>query len=563
MNNAARYFSSRLIIHLLLMTALLGLGLYVAGMLGFDPASVVENGKGRWVLLSVFAELPLLLAVGLVFSVFFVTGFRMRESGYLKGAAGIPFAELLPSGIGLVFFFTLLIIILSVFIRPAVGMELQSLRLKKDFVRFSGDAGPDNKKLQDAVTLFYKGQYAESLAGLEAFLKSAPYNRMAQLYRDKAQDELGKQEVFRRAERHRSGIFQEGLDHFRNGRFYKAAEVFRRILAAEPRHPFAARFLKLSQEALASGQRSTVPEAAHKRRIEAYLRQGIDAFNEKRYWDSWAIMRDIQQLDPYDETARQYMKKNRELIAGFDFFPEEVMNLERFPAHSPAFLALGENRYVHAAWFVKKRTSFYLLHGWLIELDKAGGLKRAVFARTGKWIGNSLVLRDTEVHVPEKTGPPAVRRVERVTIPGSVLPELLWDGVTLLEGGNRLDPVAVINLVSHFTASGISLVRLKLAFAEVFALPLVAFCMALMLFSRAWQGRHVAVALDKRLLIPVYVFLPVLLYLALGLGVRLFLGIERVGVAISPLMSWLLPVGAAILLVIAAFSVVYRTARMA
>jgi tetratricopeptide (TPR) repeat protein len=563
MNKAARYFGSRLVIHLVLMTALLGLALYLAETLGFDPSAVVENGKGRWVMLSVLVELPLLLGVGLVFAVFFVTGFRMRESGYLKGAAGIPFAELIPSGIGLISFFTLVIILLSVFIRPAVSMELMSLRLKKDFVSPAGSVVPDSKRLQDAVTLFYKGRYAESLAGLEAFLKHAPYNRMARLYRDRAQEELGKLEVFRRAALHRSGIFQEGLDHFRGGRFYKAAEVFRKILTVEPRHPYAGRFLKLAQEALVSGQRSTVVDAAHKRRIEAYLRQGIDAYNEKRYWESWAVMRDILQLDPYDESAKLYMKRNREMIAGFDFFPEEVLHLERHPAHSPAFLSIGENRFVHAAWFVRKRTFFYLLNAWLIELDGAGGLKRAVFARTGKWIGGSLVLRDTEVHVPEKAGPPAVHKAERITIPGSVLPELLWDGATLLAGGSRLDPVAVNNLVSHFKASGISLVRLKLAFAEVFALPLAAFCAALVLFSRAWQGRHLAVAMDKRILLPVYVFMPVLLYVMLGLGVRLLLGVERVGAAISPLMSWLLPIGAAIICVIAAFSVLYRTARMA
>ena len=564
MNKPSRYLVTRLVLVTVLLSILLGLAVFFVEMITFDAARVWDWAKKSWSFLTVLCQLPLIIGVSYVFAMFYVTGFSLRESDYLKGAAGIPFAELFPSYLGVSLFVTIIILVFTVFIRPAAAVTRQALLHKMEKNREPGRMAGDRKVLQEAVSLYYKGRYRESRKLLVRFLKKSPHNRLGRMFFGYVNRELDRLKAAAPARNVNSRLFQEGFSHYRGGRYYKAIASFRRLLRAKPKHGPARKYLMLSRYALQYRGRSAVINArrALRRRIAEVLRKGIDAFDTKKYWESWAIMKDVLSLDPFNETAKSYLNRSRQGIVQFDFFPEEERDLHLYPARQAVFLPFGKNRFIYASWFIRKRTAFYLQRAWVFECAAEGGLRRAIRGGIGKWVHGKLVLRRASVFTPNPGGFPAGKKALRISVPSRITPERLWDASGLLEGIGYLDPLAIINLVSYFSSSRFSLLRLKLAFTEVFALPAVVFCFALLAASWAWRSRYTGVSMDKRFQVLLFLFIPFFVYFMLSTGVRLLMALTRIGVSMSPFFSYFNPITAAFVLLLASFSVFYRTARI-
>jgi len=563
MTRTSRYLVSRLLFVTVLLSLLYGVVLFFVEMITFDATLVRDWAKKSWCFLGALCQLPFILGVSFVFAMFYVTGFSLRESGYLKGAGSISCAELFPSYMGLTLFITIVILIFTVFIRPEAATSRQTLMYKMDKMKEEGKKEGDRKMLQKGVSLYYKGRYLQSWKLLGEYLKQSPHNRFARIFRTYAARELNRVRASAPDRKVKSRLFQDGLAHYQGGRFYKAISSFRRLLKAQPKHGPARRYLLLAEYALKTGGQGAVKdaEAALKVGIADVLRRGIDAYDAKEYWNSWSVMRDVLSLDPFNETAKAYLRRSRRGIERFDFFPTEERGLHFYPARQAVFLPFGKQRYLYAAWFIRRRTAFYLQRAWVLEFAEDGGLERALSARIGKWVSGKLVLRGVIVYAPRGEGLPVGKKILRVSVPSTVSPGRLWDASGLLSGESFLDPVAIINLVPYFSSSHFPLLRLKLAFTEVFALPVAVFCLALLVAAQAWQTRYTGVSLAKGPQVLLFIFVPLFVYFVLRTAVRFLMAVTRLGVSISPFFSYFNPVVIALLMLLAASSVFYRTAR--
>lgn len=564
MNKPARYLVTRLVLVTALLALFMGLAVFFVEMITFDASRVWDWAKKSWSFLTVLCQLPLLLGISFIFAMFYVTGFSLRESEYLKGAAGIPFGELFPSYMGTALFVTIIILVFTVFIRPEAAISRQSLLYKMEKNREPGAVSGDPRLLKEAVTHYYKGRFRKSRVLLKRYLEKSPHNRMARMFYSYAGRELGRIRAAEPAKKVSSTLFQAGFSHYKGGRHYKAIAAFKRLLRSHPKHGPARRYLMLSRYALQYRGRSATENArrALRRRIAEVIRTGIDAYDRKQYWRSWTIMKDVLTLDTFNETAKSYLERSRLGIESFDFFPSEEKGLHLYPARQAVFLPFGKNRYLYAAWFIRKRTAFYLQRAWILECTADGSLQRAVRGGIGKWVRGRLVLRRAVVYTPGKGGLPAGKKTIRVSIPSAISPERLWDASGLLEGVGSIDPLAIINLVSYFSASRFSLLRLKLAFTEVFALPVIVFCFSLLAAAWAWRSRYTGVSLDRRFQVLLFLFVPLFIYFMLATGVRMLMALTRIGVSLSPFFTYFNPVIFSLLLLLVSFSVFYRTARI-
>jgi len=190
---------------------------------------------------------------------------------------------------------------------------------------------------------------------------------------------------------------------------------------------------------------------------------------------------------------------------------------------------------------------------WVIQLNSDQRPIRIIYGEYGKWIGKSLVLRKVVTRSSlDGSGKWRIHKLRRMPVVFQIPPDMLWYSSSFLYSGVMLSPFKIVSLVTVFTKYGLPLVRLKIAFVDILAIPLLIFCLSVFAAGAGWRYRSREENPGRLKVFLMMLVLPFIIYFILLTLRRLFMAIEVLG-QYSSFLSYFFPVFTGVVFIFASF----------
>ena len=398
----------------------------------FPTGDLLSVFFAEWVFLSTYANLvnyfiPLCSAALLIAVSFLFTP--------KNGRGGLPFSKYINTTV------ILLLAVLCIYV-IAKEITLPGVLVRKEEMKYLTDIAERAK--DEAGELYSKGMYAEADKAVRVYLQideddeeinTLKENILIKL--DSAavnpQNEADPNSMETAETKHITQFIEKAEYYFKMRDYYSAHYYANQALLIDPQR------VDIKNLAAVSWQKINELTVKAKTEKEAQYyerkRSGYEAFQAKRYIDSYYIFRKLQKDRPgFDPDISKYLTLAENHLKETSYFLDEKESVDSMPGinnilflNSPADTDRQSKQFVFIKRYVITREGYYCLGVEIIQMDKSGETESHIYSPFGKILqtenGQMLILqglsRDNET---DRTEPVIYTSKIKQELPPHIIP---------------------------------------------------------------------------------------------------------------------------------------------